>query len=144
MVKTHLQLSESARSSLTAVVSQQNVPVKVYRRAVGLLALDEGCTLLEAGRRAGVGYNCVAAWRESYQRQGLEVLQDAPRSGRPVKFDGAQRAKITALACSAPPEGQARWTMTLLADKAVELGLVEEISRARVAVILKKTSCNRI
>ncbi|RZA17372.1 MAG: helix-turn-helix domain-containing protein [Proteobacteria bacterium] len=140
MVKTHLELAASDRLELERVIACHNVPVKVYRRAMGLLALAEGHTLQEAGKRAGVGYNSVAAWRDGYKEKGLTVLQDAPRSGRPVKFDGPQRASLTALACSAPPEGHGRWTITLLADKAVELGFVEAISRARVAVILKKTS----
>ena len=140
MVKQHLQLSTIDREQLNQLVLQQNVSVKVYRRAVGLLALDAGCTLQEAARRAGVGYNSVAQWRDGYSQDGLRVLHDKPRSGRPVSFDGSQRAQITALACSTPPKGHARWSLSLLAGKAVELGLVESISRERVGVILKKTS----
>lgn len=140
MVKSHLQLRSADREQLQQMVAEQNVPVKAYRRAVGLLALDEGCTLQEAAHRAQVSYLSVSVWRDRYKDEGLGLLQDAPRSGRPVTFDGTQRAQITALACSTPPEGHARWTMTLLADKAVELGVVAEISRARVAVILKKTN----
>ena len=59
-------------------------------------------------------------------------------------IDGQQRAKITALACSEPPEGYGQWSLRLLADKAVELGYVEEISHTAVRKILKKTNSNRI
>ena len=59
--------------------------------------------------------------------------------GRPIEIDGQQRAKITALACSQPPEGYAQWSLRLLADKAIELGYVEEISHTEVRKILKKT-----
>lgn len=140
MVKNHLQLTPTDREYLQKLVASYTVPVKVYRRAVSLLALDEGTTLQEAAQRAEVTYLSVSAWRDLYREKGLAVLEDAPRSGRPATFDGSQRAQITALACSSAPEGHDRWTMTLLADKAVELDVVESISRARVAVILKKTS----
>jgi hypothetical protein len=66
-------------------------------------------------------------------------LRDRPRSGRPARIDGTQRARITALACSTPPEGHARWSLRLLAGKLVELGYVEAISHNQVGKILKKT-----
>ena len=100
--------------------------------------MDAGHTLQQAATRAGVNYNRVAAWRDNYQLVGLEALQDKPRSGRPIQIDGKQRAAITALACSTPPEGHARWSLRLLADKVVELGYVEQVSHNHVRQILKK------
>lgn len=144
MIKTHVQLAQADREHLQQLVAQEKVSVKVYRRAKALLLLDEGATLQLAAAVVDVNYNTVAQWRDRYHSQGLQVLADAPRSGRPVHIDGAQRAKITALACSTPPEGQARWSLRLLADKAVELGYVESISHKHVRLILKKTSCSRI
>lgn len=85
-----------------------------------------------------VNYNQVATWRDRYKQEGLALLQDKPRSGRPPQINGAQRAKITALACSTPPEGHARWSLRLLQGKAVELGYVEAISPDSVHQILKK------
>src|SRR4030095_391715 len=84
-----------------------------------------------------VSYLTVAAWRDHYHEQGLKCLEDAPRSGRPVVIDGLKRAKITALACSDPPEGHARWSWRLLADKVVELGYCEQISSTHIGTILK-------
>jgi putative transposase len=81
----------------------------------------------------------VAAWRDGYKEAGLRCLEEAPRSGRPIQIDGQQRAKVTALACSQAPEGHARWTLRLLADKVVELGYCEQISHTEVASILKAT-----
>lgn len=79
-----------------------------------------------------------------YRRDGFAVaLYDPPRPGRPVEITGAQRAQITALACSQAPVGHTRWTLRLLADKAVELGLVEHISHNAVKEILKKMTSNR-
>jgi transposase len=80
----------------------------------------------------------LSIWATKYRETGLQVLQDQPRSGRPIEIDGSQRAKITALACSEPPEGYARWSLRLLADKAVELDYCDHISHTEVATILKK------
>jgi len=87
-----------------------------------------------------VSYVTVAAWRDGYQEKGLKCLEDAPRSGRPPKIDGKLRAMITALACSRPPEGHARWSLRLLAEKIVELEYCESISYVQVDKILKKTN----
>ena len=91
----------------------------------------------------GVNDNPVAIWRDHYLQNGLNFLTDLPGSGRPVKFNGEERAKITALACSDTPDGRAKWSLQMLADKAVELKLVESISPSKVEEILKKTLLNR-
>ena len=140
MTKNHLQLSAADREHLQQLIKQSNVSLKGYRRAQGLLALDQGQTLQQAAALAGVNYNSVAAWRDAYRSEGLALLQDKPRSGRPIQIDGKQRAAITALACSAPPAGHACWSLRLLADKGVELGYLKSISHDSVHQILKKTS----
>lgn len=76
-----------------------------------------------------------------YIEGGLEnALNEKPRSGAPSIFSNKEKAKITALACSNPPDGSARWSLRLLADKAVELKLVEDICYETVGQILKKTN----
>ncbi|MCA1556800.1 MAG: helix-turn-helix domain-containing protein, partial [Acidobacteria bacterium] len=70
-------------------------------------------------------------------------LHDKPRSGQPCRIDGVAYAKITALACSTAPAGHARWTLRLLADKAIELGFCESISHSTVQEVLKKTVSSR-
>jgi putative transposase len=70
-------------------------------------------------------------------------LQDQLRSGRPVRIDGEQRAKITALACAATPEGRGKWSLRLLAEKIVEMEFCEKISHTQVGKILKKTNYSR-
>lgn len=143
MVKSHLQLQDSDRATLEALVNKSSLSIKVHRRATALLKLDQGSTLQDVAAFLGINYNTVATWRDTYQQEGLAMLHDKPRSGRPPQIDGLQRAHITALACSTPPEGQARWSLRLLADKAVELGYVEHLSHNHVAKILKKTNSNR-
>jgi hypothetical protein len=69
-------------------------------------------------------------------------LEDAPRSGRPPEIDGKLRAKITALACNEAPEGHAKWSLRLLAEKVVEEEYCEEISHTHIGRILKKLTLN--
>ena len=138
--KNHLELSDAEVSSLTAMISSGHLPAKLFRRATALLELSRGKSLAEVAQTLAVTYQTVAAWRDGYHERGLDALHDQARSGRPIRIDGAQRAKITALACSTPPEGRARWSLRLLADRAVELGYCESLSHNAVKEVLKKTS----
>src|SRR5215207_10791077 len=82
--------------------------------------------------------------KRRYLGEGLTAaLHDKPRSGKPARIDGVARAKITALACSTAPAGHARWTLRLLADRAVELGFCESISHSTVQEVLKQTDSSR-
>ena len=113
--------------------------MKAFKRATALLELNRGKSLEEVAATLDVSRVSVANWHKNYKVKGLRCLEDAPRSGRPIVIDGAQRAKITALACSQAPQGQTRLSLRLLADKVVELGYCEAISHTEVAKILKKT-----
>ncbi len=144
MIKPHLLLNDADRSTLESLVNKNSLCIKVYKRATALLKLDQGDTLQSVAALVDVNYNTVATWRDRYQAEGLAMLQDKPRSGRPPQIDGIQRAQITALACSTPPEGYAKWSLRLLAEKAVELDFVEHLSHNHAGVILKKTNSNRI
>lgn len=140
MKKQHLQLNDTDRSELEQMLAKGTLQVKQFKRATALLELDRGKSLEAVATTVSVNYNTVAAWRNGYMTSGLKCLYDAPRSGRPTVIDGTQRAKITALACSDAPEGHARWSLRLLAEKVVESGICEEISHTFVADVLKKTS----
>jgi transposase len=88
-----------------------------------------------------IGIATVFNIKRRYLATGLKTaLHDKPRSGKPRRIDGTARAKITALACSTAPDGHARWTLRLLADKAVELGFCDQISHSTVQEVLKKPS----
>src|SRR4051794_13370878 len=81
--------------------------------------------------------------RQRFVELGLEAALDRKQRERPpreVKLDGRAEARLIALACSAPPDGRAVWTMQLLADKLVELEVVDSISDETVRLALKKTS----
>jgi putative transposase len=140
MRKQHVRLKKADRAYLESLVAKGKLPARMFKRATALLELDRGKTLQAVAETLGVCYVTVAAWRDNYKEQGLKCLEDAPRSGRPVEIDGVQRAKITALACSQAPEGHARWSLRLLAEKIVGLGYCDRISHVQVGKVLKKTN----
>lgn len=140
MKKEHVSLSEADRTYLQNLIKKGSLPAKTFKRATALLELDRGRTFTEVAAIVGVVISTVSTWAKKYQDSGLDVLTDKLRSGRPTVIDGLQRAKITALACSDPPPGYDKWSLRLLADKAVELKLVEDISYGEVRLILKKTN----
>lgn len=140
MKKQHVQLTQTDRNDLEALISKGQLKARTFRRALGLLELDRGKTYTSVSETLNVAVPTLSRWAAQYRERGLKMLADQPRSGRPIQITGDQRAKVTALACSQPPEGYARWNLRLLADKAVELGYCERISHTEVANILKKTN----
>ena len=140
MKKQHVQLTPIDREYLEVLISKGDLKVKTYRRALGLLELDCGKTYTVVSKTLQVTIPTLSNWASEYKERGLQVLQDQSRSGRPIQIDGVQRAKITALACSTPPEGYAQWSLRLIADRAVELGYCEHVSHTEVGQILKKTN----
>jgi putative transposase len=139
MKKQYIQLSPIDREYLEALISRGELKAKTYRRALSLLELDRGQTYTAVSKTVKMTIPTLSTLAWQYRENGLQALLDRPRSGRPVEIDGEQRAKITALACSTPPEGHAEWSLRLLADKVVELDFCEHISHTEVRTILKKT-----
>ena len=144
MKKEHITLTEAHRAELRQLITKGSLPAHKYKRALALLELDRGRTFTEVAEMVGVVIQTPSTWAKKYKVSGLEFLNDKPRPGRPKVIDGLQRAKITALACSDPPEGYEKWSLRLLADKAVELEIVDEISYGEVRLILKKTNSSLI
>ena len=139
MPKQHVQLTPEDRDTLTTLTTQGDQKARLYKRALGLLELDRGKTYTEVAHTLGLTHQTLRAWGKKYHTLGLACLKDAPRSGRPVAITGKQRAQITALACSRPPQGYGKWSLRLLADRCVELGYCDQLSHTHVQTILKKT-----
>jgi transposase len=135
-----VKLSKKDKRCLEHLTSKGKVNVRVYKRARILLCAHAGLVDQEIEQAVGVSNPTIKRIRKAYVEEGLRAaLEEGKRSGRPNIFDGKTRAKITALACSPAPEGYSQWSLRLLADKAVELKLVEMISHTEVGKILKKT-----
>jgi hypothetical protein len=92
-----------------------------------------------------VGLSTVHRVRQAFVEEGLAAAlrRRRPTSRQYRKLDGAQEARLVALACSPPPEGRPRWTLKLLADRLVELQVVDGISPECVRLTLKKTTSSR-
>ncbi|TGE12836.1 helix-turn-helix domain-containing protein [Hymenobacter elongatus] len=139
MQKSHVTLTSAQEAHLTELTTRGTVAVKAYRRATALLALHAGQSYCAVARQVGVKYSTVSGWAQRFAAEGLAVLADQPRSGRPLQITGDERAKLTALACSKAPDGRSQWSLRLLAGKAVELGYCRQVSAASAHAILKKT-----
>ena len=108
-----------------------------------MLKAADGCTDEQIAAALGVGRARVERTRESFVERGLAALNERPRPGKQPKLDVKAEARLLAEACSDAPQGQTRWTMQLLADRLVELKVVETISDETVRRTLKKTSSSR-
>jgi transposase len=142
--KSHrVTLSKHERQYLQKIVESGTDRARKITRCRVLLLADaaKGKTDEEISDALGVCLATIFNIRRRYHHRGLEwAIHEAPRSGQPPKFNGKSMAKITAIACSKPPEGHARWSLRLLADSVVALDIVESISYQSIRNILKKTN----
>jgi transposase len=138
-------LSSNESRSLKNILARGTTSARTLSRARILDLLHRQKHPADIAALLQVSTQTIFNLKRRYLAGGLQAaLFDQPRSGRPIEIDGKQRAKITALACSTPPEGRARWTLRLLADKAVELGHCQRLSHTKARHILKKTNSDRI
>lgn len=136
-----IQLTKQERSSLKDLFSGGSGSNRKHNRARILDLLTRDTSANDIAALLGCSPTTVYNIKHRYQAEGLEsALTEKPRSGKPPRITGEEKARITALACSQAPEGYARWTLRLLADKSVELGFIDSISHNQVGEILKKTS----
>jgi transposase len=137
------------RTILKELVSTGKSNSQKIKHANILLAVDETENKRVADQEVAKQFHChpntVANIRERFVEEGFDAtLERKKRSTPPTQpiFDGRAEAHLIALACSTPPEGRSTWTMQLLADKCVELSIVEKTSDETVRTVLKKTNLN--
>ena len=136
-----VNLTEAEREHLLGITRRGRSSGRKVKRSLILCKADEGLTDQQVAKALMVGPATVGRVRQRFVEGGLErALDDLPRPGQRRKLDGRQEAHLVAVACSAAPEGHARWTLRLLADQAVELELTGSISRETVRQVLKKTN----
>src|SRR5262245_6285698 len=147
--KIEVRLSAEQRAALERIVRTGTHPAHARRRAGILLRADvDGPDRWSDERIAeslDINPNTVWRARAQFAAQGLDATlhKKKAKDRQYRKLDGAQEARLVALTCSDPPEGQARWTMQLLADKLVELQVVESIDPSTVWRTLQKTNSSR-
>lgn len=134
-----VELTEEERSELLELTREGECKARKLKRAMVLLCADEGDTDQVISEKVRVHEVTVEGIRKRLVEEGLEAaLNERPRPGKARKLDGRQEARLIALSCTEPPEGSARWTMQLLADRFVELGEVDSISDETVRRTLKR------
>lgn len=142
MKKQHINLEDTDRNYLKTLLSKSQLEIRKQKRAYALLELDKGKTYQDIARRINISYVTISGWATKYRAGGLFFLDDKPRSGRPRELGDRELAKIAIIANSKPPEGYDRWSLRLLADRIVELGVVDSISFKQVGILLKKIGYN--
>lgn len=139
-----VELNEEDRVRLLLLVRQGSAPARVIRRAHVLLRSSEGAFDHEIAEALHTHPATVQRVRRRFFEEGVDAaLYDRARPGAEPRLDGKAEAFLVALACSKAPEGREHWSMQMLADKIVELGLVESISDETVRRVLKKTRRSR-
>ena len=137
-----VQLTTAEREVLEQFVAHGTKSARAINRARILLLLDEGRREHELTTILGVSRGTIYNVRQKYLKKEhahiLDVLHEAPRSGRPLKIDSRVEANVTMIACSDPPEGYGRWTLHMIADKLVQLEVIDTISHESVRRTLKK------
>lgn len=145
--KYPVMLTDEERQHLRQLIAAGTAPARKLTHARILLKADQspdrpGWVDAHIAEAVEVSQPTVARIRKQYVEEGLEAALNrrAPRREYQRKLTGEHEARLIAIACSEPPAGQARWTLRLLADKLVELEVVEEISYQTVRRVLKKTN----
>jgi Homeodomain-like domain len=142
-----VKLDEAERERLQTLINKGKSPAKRLLKARILLKADAGAQgegwsdgrIIEA---LNTNMSMVTRVRQQFVEEGLEAVLSRKQRESPARtpiFDGEKQARLTALACSTPPEGYARWTLRLLENKVVELGIVERASDNTIGRVLKKT-----
>jgi transposase len=138
-----VELIDAERQALSALIHAGTSRARMVNRAQILLHADEGKTDKEIAAALHTSASTVWRIRKRFVEDGLHgALHEVVRPGGARTLNGEQEAHLVALACSAPPQGRGEWTMQLLADRLVTLGIVETISDETVRRTLKRGASN--
>ena len=136
-----INLSDEEQHELLEITRKGKIKARKMKRAMILLKADEGLSDPQIMAAISVSRPTVERIRKRFVEGGLErALNEDPRPGQQRKLDGRGEAQLIAVACSQAPDGHDHWTLRLLADKLVQLEVVENISYETVRRTLKKTS----
>lgn len=139
-----VKLTDGERQELHALIHGGTARARTVNRAQILLHASEETQDKEIAAALHTSESTVGRVRKRFAEEGLHAaLHELARPGGMRMLSGAQEAHLVALACSDPPQGRGEWTMQLLADRLVTLGIVERISDETVRRTLKKGPSNR-
>lgn len=136
-----INLTVEERAALESLVRGKTAARKRQRAQI-LLKADDGLTDAEIAEELEVTQRTVERVRERCCVYGLQPAVEQRKPPRPPRapvLDGAAEARLVQIACSEPPDGRASWTLSLLANRMVELRIVDTVSRTTICRRLKKT-----
>src|ERR1017187_5012011 len=134
--KVQVRLSKPDQGQLDELLRGGLQPVRTVLRALVLRQLADGQTIRKVARNVGLTPKTVWLTSQRYRQGGLEgALYERARPGEEARLDGPHRPRIMGLGCRPPPEGQARWTVRLLAEEAVKRKLVPRVGRETVRIL---------
>ena len=135
-----VELTDEERAQLLVLLKKGKAAARKVCRAQMLLQADEGACDTVIAATLHVGVATVERTRKRFVEEGLDAaLTERRRPGGQPKLQGKDEAFLIATACSAPPNGRKRWTLQVLADRLVEVGIVDSVSDDTVGRTLKKT-----
>lgn len=141
MRQTELDLTPADRAAVGEIRSKGVHHAREVNRAHALSCLDRGIPESQIMEVLGMGRTALWRTRAAYLQGGVELaVFDVARSGRPKQYDTDAQARVTALACSAPPKGRQRWTLVELERAARQESGLGDVSRETVRRMLKKTT----
>jgi transposase len=150
MIRYTIHLTKSEVEELKTIINKGSHTSQTFRAAYILLNCDEGeysekVTNEVISKVLKIGMRTIDRVKKKFIEEGLErTLERRPTSRiYESKIDGELEAKLVKLCCSEPPEGRAKWSLRLLADKLVELQYLDDVSHVTVRNVLKKTNLNR-
>ena len=143
-------LTQEERNELEAMTRTAKTSAKRFLYARALLLCDAGVggpawAVVDTAEAMGVTPRTIEHLKERFVEEGIDAALERrkpEKAPRGVIFDGAFEARLITLACSEAPDGRQRWTVRLLAEKAVELSIAKSVSHMTVQRILKKTNLN--
>jgi transposase len=145
MIKYKVTLTKEEREELKSITNKGRHTSQKFRNAYVLLNCDEGeysekATNSEISKILKVGMRTIDRIKKRFVEEGFDAILERKPTSREYekKADGDFEARVVALSCSEPPKGFSRWSLRLLADKIVELQIVESVSHETVRTVLKK------
>ena len=145
MVKYKVTLTKDERGELESIIKKGSHTSQKFRNAFVLLNCDEGeysekATNSEISKILKVGMRTIDRIKKRFVEDGFDAVLERKSTSREYekKADGDFEARLIALSCSEPPKGFSRWSLRLLADKIVELKIVDSVSHETVRTVLKK------
>ena len=136
--RVHVQLTKQERKQIAGMMNKGWESARVLRRALILRQLDQGQTAAQVASHVGVACKTVRAIARRYEEEGLEsALYEKPRPGQQRRLDTGQSQRIIAMVCGPPPQGQARWSVRLIAQEAVKRKLAPRVGRETIRMLLQ-------